>query len=268
MTALAVFPFFLSFVFCGCYFFLWNFPYLGKIIWKACYSFFAIIFFALLQSSCFNLHIYFRLFCQSPIIGMPPLNRNEISLVAIVEPRLQSLLWLIARGDVRLEHCIVPGGPIFQQNPRESWVIILLKKLSAMKAAMTFNFVLCYQDFPASYALRQRKKTQKGFPIKTANVDHDNIINENADAILKQELRSCQHFLVDSEHKRASQKVFNFVRKNLNAEIVHEKFRSFLRHLKVCGQNESSFWIHFKIYTRSRVQIFLRTRKHFLAGSI
>ena len=32
---------------------------------------------ALLLSSCFNLHVYFRLICQTPNIEMLSLNRNE-----------------------------------------------------------------------------------------------------------------------------------------------------------------------------------------------
>ena len=44
---------------------------------NTCCNFFAIISFALLPSSCFNLHVYFRLICQTPNIEMPSLNRNE-----------------------------------------------------------------------------------------------------------------------------------------------------------------------------------------------
>ena len=38
---------------------------------------FTIVSFALLLSSRFNLHVYFRLFCQTTIIEMPSLNRYE-----------------------------------------------------------------------------------------------------------------------------------------------------------------------------------------------
>ena len=41
------------------------------------YKFFAVISFALLQSSCFNFYVPFRLFCQTTSIGMPSLNRYE-----------------------------------------------------------------------------------------------------------------------------------------------------------------------------------------------
>ena len=71
-------------------YFLWLFllfmvalPFYGIFrIWEqicknTCYRVFAIISFALLPSSRFNLHVYFRLFCQTTIIEMPSLLRKE-----------------------------------------------------------------------------------------------------------------------------------------------------------------------------------------------
>ena len=48
-----------------------------KICKNTCYKFFAIISIALLTSSRFNLHVCFRLFCQTTIIEMPSLIREE-----------------------------------------------------------------------------------------------------------------------------------------------------------------------------------------------
>ena len=36
----------------------------------------------------------------------------------------------------------------------------------------------------------------------------------------------------------------------------------------MCSKSESGFWLHFEKYRRRRVQIFLRTRKQYPAGSI
>ena len=41
------------------------------------YKFFAIILFALLQSSCFNFYVHFRSICLTPFTQMPSLNRYE-----------------------------------------------------------------------------------------------------------------------------------------------------------------------------------------------
>ena len=48
-----------------------------KICKNTCYNFFAIISLALLPSRRFNLDLYFRLLCRTPLIEMPSLNRNE-----------------------------------------------------------------------------------------------------------------------------------------------------------------------------------------------
>ena len=66
-----VLPFMVALPFYG------NFRRSEKNCKNTCYKFFAIISCALLPSSCFNLHVYFRLLCQTPIIETPSLNRNE-----------------------------------------------------------------------------------------------------------------------------------------------------------------------------------------------
>ena len=48
-----------------------------KIAKNTCCNLFAFISCALLPTSRFNLHVYFRLLCQTPIIEIPSLNRNE-----------------------------------------------------------------------------------------------------------------------------------------------------------------------------------------------
>ena len=58
---------------------------------NTCYKSFAIISFALLQSSRFNLRVYFTLFRQTPNIEMPSLNRNQKLLVTIVLPKKLNL---------------------------------------------------------------------------------------------------------------------------------------------------------------------------------
>ena len=48
------------------------------------------------------------------------------------------------------------------------------------------------------------------------------LINEVDDANLKEELRSCQRFLVDSELDRARNNVFTFTVENLNETVVDQ----------------------------------------------
>ena len=57
---------------------------------------------------------------------------------------------------------------------------------SAPKHDSTFECKLCYEEFPGFYALPQHKNTQHGFPTKTTNVEPDKILDEVADANLKE----------------------------------------------------------------------------------
>ena len=61
-------------------------------------------------------------------------------------------------------------------------------KHSAPKAVVTFKCNSCYQEFPGFYALLHNNNTQLGFPIKTANVDPDDIINEVDNTNAEEEL--------------------------------------------------------------------------------
>ena len=84
---------------------------------NTCYKFFTIISFALLLSSRFNLHVYFRLFCQTTIIGMPSLIRIEKITCENCGTQTTRNNIVRTRRDVQLEHCIVPHVPISPQNP-------------------------------------------------------------------------------------------------------------------------------------------------------
>ena len=79
----------------------------------------------------------------------------------------------------------------------------MAKKHSAPKLDVTLNFKTCYQEFPGFHAVCQHKNTQHGFPIKTAKFELYSLLKQVDDATLKEDLRSCQLFLVASEPGRA-----------------------------------------------------------------
>ena len=99
------------------------------------------------------------------------------------------------------------------------------KKHSAPKLYVTFKCKLCYQEFPGFYALRQHTNTQHGMQIGsgTRDVDVEHIVGDVADHSLREELRSCQHFLVDSKLGRARHKVFNYAVEALNETVNNLK---------------------------------------------
>ena len=85
------------------------------------------------------------------------------------------------------------------------------KKHSVPIPDSTFKCKLCYQEFAGFYALRQHRNNQHGMQIgqgtKDMNLEH--IVGDVEDHKLREELRSCQHFLVDSELEKWRHKVFN-----------------------------------------------------------
>ena len=168
---------------------------------STCYNFFAIFSFELLPSSRFKLHVYFRLFCQAITIQKPSLTQKKNLHAKIVVPKLQETIIYGTRRVVLLVHCIVPTVPFSPENYKMIRSIMFVKKHSAPKPDVTFKCKLFYQEFPGFYALRQHRNTQHGMQIqsRTRDVDVEHIVGHVEDHRLREELRSCQYFLVDSE---------------------------------------------------------------------
>ena len=85
------------------------------------------------------------------------------------------------------------------------------------------------------YAFRQHGNTQYGLQIGsgTRDMDVEHIVGDVEDHRLREELRSCQHFLVDSELERARHKIFNYAVEILNETIVNQKVDHFFNNLNV-----------------------------------
>ena len=75
----------------------------------------------------------------------------------------------------------------------------------------------------------------------TRDVDVEHIVGDVEDHRLREELRSCQHFLVDSELERARHKVFNYTVETLNKTIVKEKLDHFFNNLKRAAKVNLAF---------------------------
>ena len=119
----------------------------------------------------------------------------------------------------------------------------IAKKHSASKPDVTFKYKHCFQEFPGFYALRKQRITQHGMQIGsgTRNVAVEHKVGDFEDHSLGEELRSCQHFLVDSEFERARHKVFNYAVETLNETIVNEKLDHFFNNLKCTAKVNLAF---------------------------
>ena len=94
--------------------------------------------------------------------------------------------------------------PNFSTKSQSDLNYHIAKRHIAPKPDVTFKFNLCYQEFPEFYALRQHRNTQHGMQIGsgTRDADVEHIVGDVEDHRLREELRSCQHFLVGSELER------------------------------------------------------------------
>ena len=80
---------------------------------------------------------------------------------------------------------------------------------------------------------------QIGSGTKDVGVEH--IVGDVEDHSLRKELRSCQHFLVDSELESARHKVFIYAVETLNETIVNEKLDHFFNNLKCAAKVNLAF---------------------------
>ena len=64
----------------------------------------------------------------------------------------------------------------------------------------------------------------------------EHIAGDVEDHRLREELRSCQHFLGDSELEKPTHKVFNYAVETLNETIVNEKLGHFFNNLKCAAK--------------------------------
>ena len=69
----------------------------------------------------------------------------------------------------------------------------------------------------------------------------EHVVGDVDDHSLREELRSCQHFLVDSEIERARHKVFNYAVEALNETVVNKKLDHFFNNLKSAAKVNLAF---------------------------
>ena len=124
--------------------------------------------------------------------------------------------------------------PNFSNKSQDDLNYHIGNKHSAPEPDVTFKCKICYQEFPGFYAVRQHRNTQHAMQIgsRTRDVDVELIVGDVEDHSFREELRSCQHFLLDSELERARHKVFNYAVEALNETVVNKKLDHFFNNLK------------------------------------
>ena len=127
---------------------------MGKKLQKYLLQIFRHYFIGIATSSRFNLHVYFRLFCQTTIFEMPSFTRKE--KITCENCGTQTTRNNIVRhkkrcsvGTLYCTHC-----PNFSTKSQSDLNYHIAKKHSAPKFDVTFKCKLCYQEFSGLYALR------------------------------------------------------------------------------------------------------------------
>ena len=174
---------------------------------------------------------------------MPSLNRSE--KVTCENCGTQTTKLNFARHEKRCSvgtlYCT--QCPNFSTKTQNDLNYQFARKHSAPKPEVSFTSKLCYQEFPGFYALRQHRNTQHGTQIgsRTRDVNLEHIVGDVEDHRLREELRSCQHFLVDSELERARHKIINYAVETLNETIMNEKLDHFFNNLKCAAKVNLAF---------------------------
>ena len=96
------------------------------------------------------------------------------------------------------------------------------------------------------------------------DVDVEHIVGDVEDHRLREELRSCQNFLVDSELERARHKVFNYAVETVNKTLGNEKLDHFFNNLKCAGKVNLVFGYNLKNIEDGGFRFFYAHENHTL----
>ena len=163
-----------------------------QICKNTCYKFFAILSFALVPSSRFSLHLYFRLFCQTTFTERPSLIRKYKITCKNCGTQTTRNNFVRHKKRCFADTLYCNQCPNFSTKSQTYLNCHNPKEHSAPKLDVTFKCKLRYQEFPGIYALRQHRSTQHATQIGsgTRNVDVEHIMGDVCDHRLREELRS------------------------------------------------------------------------------
>ena len=127
-----------------------------------------------------------------------------------------------------------PKCPNISTRSEAALNFLIAKKHSLPQAKNVYKFQFCHHAAAGFYSLRlQKQKVHNAQNVsEIRNVDVTQILGGIDDESVKEELETCQQFLVDSEMNDGGKSVFNFALDVLDAhtfrqkqDIVFEKFK-------------------------------------------
>ena len=118
-----------------------------------------------------------------------------------------------------------PKCPNFSTKSGNDLNYHIAKKHSVTRPSITYKCKLCHAEFIGFYALRQHKNTQHGTQIGFGanNIDVEDIVGAVDDQSLREELKSCKHFLSDTEMENGRHRVFNCAMSSFDVSLSNDK---------------------------------------------
>ena len=234
LTAHTVFPFKVCLAFYGCSFFSGKFPEMGKNNSKILATSFS----SLLHLHCYSqvtsfLDVNFRSFSLTNFFRRPSLKRYV--KIKCEKCGTQTTKINLALHKKRYSagtlYCI--QCPNFSTKSQNDLNYHIARKHSASEPDVTFKCKPCYQEFPGFYALRHHKNTQHGMQIgeRTRDVDVENKLGDNDDESLGK-MKSCKHFLRDTEMENGRHRVFNFAMSSFGIHLLNDKLVFVFKEIK------------------------------------
>ena len=125
----------------------------------------------------------------------------------------------------------------------------IAKKHSGPKPDITFKCKLCSAEFPGFYTLRQHRNTQHGpkLGFGASNIDVEDILGDVGDKSLREELKSCKHFLTDTEMENGRHRVFKFAMSSFDMSLLNDKLDYVIKELKCASKVNLAFAFVVKI---------------------
>ena len=159
------------------------------------------------------------------------------------------------------------GTPYCAEFPNFStrWQVDLnfhvAKKHSLSQPKNVYKAQFCHQVFDGFQSLRLHRQTcaQRRKCIGDRNLYVTQLMGGVDDESLKEELKTCKQFLLDSEIENGRQKVFNFAIEILDAHASSRKLDTLIKSFKIATKLKVSFGFVLKKMKIGLVGNFVRT---------
>ena len=119
----------------------------------------------------------------------------------------------------------------------------IAKTHSVPRPSIKYKCKLCHAEFPGFYALHQHKNTQHATQtgFGASNIDVDDIVIDVDDQSLREDLKSCKHFLIDTETENGRHRVFNFGMSSFDMSLLNDKLDFVYKELKCAAEVNLAF---------------------------